>query len=517
MRRQVVAITGASGFVGRHLVERMARDCDVVAIGRSVEDGVPWRGGPAVGRRADLFSLKDAERSLQGVDVAYYLVHSMMPSARLTQASFEDMDAVLADNFGRAAAAAGVRQIIYLGGLMPDVPQLSAHLRSRAEVERLLGSGGVPVTALRAGLVVGPHGSSFRILRRLVERLPILVCPRWTRSNTQPIALDDVVALLAGCAGRTSTFGQVFDVGGPDVLTYRQMIERTAAALGLRRRIVDVPVLTPGLSTLWVSLVTSSSRELVGPLVQSLRYPMVAGDDRLMRALGIEPTGFDASVRDAVAREEGRLLASGAPDPIERREERALSVAPAGALAGVKSEPQAQRTSSAHADGPTQPSVPATSPRRTSPPADVRSIQRLPLPPGHDATDVMQRYVGWLPRFCRPWLKVTVHDGRCRFDLALVNVCLLELRYADDRSDEGRALLYITGGALAVIREGQRGRLEFRVLPDGRSVMAAIHDFTPALPWFVYRWTQAVVHLIVMKAFGRHLRRVAQRRLPPPA
>ncbi|MBM4394046.1 MAG: NAD(P)H-binding protein, partial [Deltaproteobacteria bacterium] len=188
-------MAGATGFVGRYLCALLQdRGFDVTALGRSVPDdttvdGVRWR-------RADLFSLRETERALEGIEVVYYLVHSMLPSSGLTQASFEDMDLILADNVARAAAKVGAKRIIYLGGLIPIDATLSRHLESRREVESALGTHAVPVTTVRAGLVIGPEGSSFSILERLVRRLPSMVLPRWTRERTQPIALDDVVELL---------------------------------------------------------------------------------------------------------------------------------------------------------------------------------------------------------------------------------------------------------------------------------------------------------------------------------
>src|SRR5690606_17786672 len=155
-----------------------------------------------------------------------------------TQGDFSDHDLVAADNFARAASHAGVRQIVYLGGLVPE-GDLSAHLRSRLEVEHALAQHGVPVTALRAGMVVGPGGSSTDIMLRLVRRLPAMICPSWTTTLTQPIALSDCVELLTWCLGETRTFGESFDVGGPDVLTYRDMMQRAAAALGLKRPMLE--------------------------------------------------------------------------------------------------------------------------------------------------------------------------------------------------------------------------------------------------------------------------------------
>ena len=178
MSSMTIAVAGASGFIGQALCERLALTHTVVALSRAAS---PSAGG-IERRRCDLFSLLDCERGLTGADVAVYLVHSMMPSARLTQASFADMDLILADNFARAAKRVGVKQIVYLGGVVPETGVLSPHLASRVEVERALAAHGVPVTTLRASLVIGPDGSSFRILQRLVERLPVMLLPRWTRS-----------------------------------------------------------------------------------------------------------------------------------------------------------------------------------------------------------------------------------------------------------------------------------------------------------------------------------------------
>lgn len=226
-KRPVVAVAGASGFVGTALLPVLAADFDVIALRRSPAaelPGVEWR-------QCDLFSMLQTERALEGADYAVYLVHSMLP-ARLTQARFEDMDFILADNFARSAARAGVKQILYLGGIIPDDTQLSRHLASRLEVERVLAARGVPVTSLRAGLIVGAQGSSFRIVARLVERSPLLLCPHWTRSMTQPVGLRDVVKLLRFCVGREEMYGRAFDLGGAEVMTYLDLMRRTAVRLG---------------------------------------------------------------------------------------------------------------------------------------------------------------------------------------------------------------------------------------------------------------------------------------------
>jgi len=469
-----VAVAGASGFVGRALVGEIAARHDVVALGRGGGGGSD-DGLRVTHRRCDLFSLLDAERALVGIDVAFYLVHSMMPSARLTQGGFEDMDLVCADNFARAAEKCGVRRIIYLGGIMPAGPEedLSPHLRSRLEVERTLASRSVPVTTLRAGLILGAGGSSFRMLLRLVERLPAMILPRWTASRCRPIALEDVVALLTRCLEDPTTQGRApgdprsvapptgsvaYDVGGPDVLTYREMLERTARALGRRRLFLSVPLFSPRLSLLWVSVVTGASSELVRPLVESLRHDMVGGDGlELQRRCGLPGKSFDDALGSALAAERARPPA----------------------------------------------------PNRST----VRSVQRLPLPPDMDAQGVATEYALWLPRVFRTLIRVDVDDARCcRFRLLGLRRPLLELSFSSERSAPDRQLFYITGGLLARLDGARRGRLEFRIVLEGRHVIAAIHDFVPTLPWFVYNLTQAIVHVVVMNAFGRYLAALAAER-----
>jgi uncharacterized protein YbjT (DUF2867 family) len=450
-----IAVAGATGFVGRRLLPRLAEKHAVIGLGRRTAataapgdpTGIRWR-------RCDLFSLRETEQALEGVDAAVYLVHSMQPSARLTQARFEDVDLLLADNFGRAAASQGVRRIVYLGGLVPDeAGGLSTHLASRLEVEDALGAHGVPVTAVRAGLVVGPGGSSLHILTRLVGRLPVMICPSWTANPSQPIALDDVVTILAHCVDDDETLGRVCEVGGPDVLTYRQMMRETARVLHRRRLLLPVPVFSPGLSRLWVSLVTGSPKALVAPLIQSLRHPMVARDRWLQQRMGLAGERFAPALERALAAE------------------------------GLLKEPTA------------------------------RSIQRLPLPADRDAAWVAREYLSWLPHFLRPALRVQRDGPVCNLGLRGRRRPLMQLRYEPGRSSSSRALLRVTGGDLAAPGDQsdealRPPRLEFRTTPDGAHVLAAVQDFRPRLPWWIYVWTQARLHAFVMWGFGRHLRRL---------
>ena len=199
------------------------------------------------------------------------------------------------------AANAGVQQIVYLGGLGADDPDASPHLRSRRETGERLASAGVPVTTLRAAMIVGKGSAAFETILGLVKRLPVMVTPSWVSTPTQPIALDDVARYLAVVCGNEATYGEGYDVGGPEVMTYRQMIERIAALLGRKPAIVEVPVLTPYLSSLWLNLVTPVSASVARPLVEGLRNPTIAREERIRELLPLELTPFDEAARRALA------------------------------------------------------------------------------------------------------------------------------------------------------------------------------------------------------------------------
>jgi len=462
--RPTIVIAGASGFVGRALGHALAEEYNVIGLTRGHRSRLSERSDATFHewRSCDLYSLLDAENALQGATYAVYLVHSMLPSARLTQGSFEDMDLLCADNFARAAKSAGVKQIIYLGGLLPPPEEhLSTHLASRLEVEETLASYGTPVTTLRAAMILGRRGSSFMMVVRLTERLPVMLCPRWTETHTQPIALSDMVFLLRYVIGNEACYDETYDVGGPDCMSYREMLQRTAKVLGRRVKIMRVPFFSPGFSRFWVSLITGAPKELVAPLVESLRHPMLVRDQRLHTLANSPHISFEAALQQALGTKE-------APRPTR------LPVAYQGLPSAVATRP------------------------------DVRSVQRLALPPGRDAAWVAAEYMRWLPQFFRPFLRVDVDSFQvARFRLPGVQWSLLELSFSQERSTSNRQLFYITGGLLA--RTGGRGRFEFREVLGRRYVLAAIHDFAPHLPWYVYVLTQAIVHLWVMRRFGKHL------------
>jgi uncharacterized protein YbjT (DUF2867 family) len=284
-----IAVFGATGMIGRALLPLLA-DHEIVAVSRSPResaDGVEWVQGDAV-------TGAGVEAALDGTDVAYHLVHS------LGTRDFERQDRLAATNVSRCAAAAGVKQIVYLGGLGGDDRAASAHLRSRRETGERLAADGVPVTTLRAAIVIGKGSAAFETILGLVKRLPVMVTPSWVSTPTQPIALSDIAGYLAGVAGRPEALGAAFDAGGPEVMTYRQMIERIAALLHRRPLIVEVPVLTPSLSALWLELVTPVRSAVARPLVDGLRNPTIAREERLRELVPLDLTPFEAAARRAL-------------------------------------------------------------------------------------------------------------------------------------------------------------------------------------------------------------------------
>ena len=288
-----VLVTGATGFVGRRLVPALLdAGHDVRAMTRRPEsyDGP----GEAVG--GDVTDAGSLGPALDGADVAIYLVHS------LDDPDFDRKDADAARAFSAAAAAAGVRQIVYLGGLGDDDRHLSAHLRSRREVEGLLGQDGVPVTVLRAAIVVGHGGISWEITRQLVKNLPAMVVPRWVSTRTQPIALDDVVRYLAGVVDHPDAIGRVLEIGGTEQLTYLEMMRVAAEEMGGRTiPIVVVPLLTPRLSSYWLALVTDVDATTGRNLIDSMSTEVVVRDTSIRDVVPGEPLSYDESVRRAFA------------------------------------------------------------------------------------------------------------------------------------------------------------------------------------------------------------------------
>ena len=299
-------VTGATGYIGGRLVPALLEAgfrvrCMSRSPGRLRDH--PWAARVETAA-ADAADRQAVRRALAGTEIAYYLVHALGTGRR-----FEETDRAAARSFAAAAADAGVRRVIYLGGLAPSgerVEELSPHLRSRGEVGRILLDAEVPAAVLRAAVILGAGSASFEMLRYLTERLPVMVTPRWVHSRIQPIAVQDVLRYLAGCASLPDGVNRSFDIGGPDVLSYHDMMTRYARVAGLPPRVVvPVPLLTPRLSSLWVGLVTPIPGSLARPLVESLRHDVVCGEHEIAQYVPDPPgglVGFERAVELALTR-----------------------------------------------------------------------------------------------------------------------------------------------------------------------------------------------------------------------
>jgi len=451
-----VAIAGASGFVGKNLISSLKANHSIRALGRSK----PAVSDPIVEWKAtELFSASSTIEALKGVEVAIYLVHSMMPSSKLFQGNFHDTDLLLADNFANACKENGVRQIIYLGGLVPE-GYISPHLQSRKEVESVLQSSGVPVTVLRAGMIVGPGGSSFEILRSLVRKLPLMVLPKWTQSDTQAIFIDDVVSVISHSIQNTEFFNKTIDVVNGENLTYEQILKKTATVLKLKRLMFPVPIASTGFSKLWVQIFGNSTYELVSPLIDSLLCDLPQLQTPSEIASQIRYPKFEGMIEETLKRD------IGAP-------------------------PKRPKRRMTHQDS-------------------VRSIQRLPAV-SQNCHWIAMEYMRWLPTFFPAILKVNTVSETQRIEIALTffRKPLLSLQYVRGALAESRDKFHIVGGLLT--KTSTTGWLEFRQVDHKKYTLAAIHEFIPRLPWMIYIWTQAPLHRFVMRAFGRHLKLTSEK------
>jgi hypothetical protein len=345
-----------------------------------------------------------------------------------------------------------------MGGILPKEvleEKMSIHLRSRLEVEKTLGNRAPELTALRAGIIVGPGGSSFDMIRNLVRKLPVLICPAWTNSKTQPISLQDTLTVMDACLGNERVYGKSFEIGSPQVMTYKEMLIQTAEVMGKKRWIFSVPLLSIGFSKLWVSYFGNSPTKLVYPLVESLKHTLTVSEDLKFTGKEIDYLSYKESVALAL-------------DPSNK-----VSKSPT-----FKRENAVKNT--------------------------VRSIQRLPNVRQKSSLWVANRYKLWLPIYFRFLIKAKENEnGDLGFYLLNSSKPMLQLTWIPDRSDVERQLFYITGGWL--VKRFDSGWLEFREVLDGKYILSAIHEFVPRLPWLLYLNTQARLHLFVMNSFKKYL------------
>ena len=299
-----MAVAGATGFVGTAIIDSLLNDYQVRGLTRSVgkisqaakDDPVEWI-------YCDVHSSDSVNQALEGVYCLIYLIHSMMPSSRLTQASFQDLDVLIADQFAKSASVNGVKQIIYISGLMPsdyEESQTSTHLESRYEVEQILENSTASLTTLRCGVIVGPGGSSLKILINLVRRIPLMGLPAWTASMTQPIDINDVERALLMCLKNPEQYEGSFDIGGPDVMTYREMMQTTARTMNRKRIMFSVPIIPISFSKRWVSTFSGVSIDLVGPLVDSLKHDLTVHPNTLQTKLIDRCESFEKSLKNSM-------------------------------------------------------------------------------------------------------------------------------------------------------------------------------------------------------------------------
>ncbi len=303
----VVLVLGATGFIGRRLVPELrangirvrmlVRDPDKVADLVNGDSGVT-----AV--RGDLLTGEGLSEALPGIRSAYYLVHSMGGRSIFQNREYADKDRKAAETFIKAADMSGLGRVIYLGALGEKGEDLSEHLQSRADIAHILSSGKAAATILRAAIIIGAGGASFEMLRYLVERLPVMACPKWIDTRIEPIALRDVIRYLVGCLFHDETAGQSFDIGGSEILTYREMMQQYAEARGLARRLIfRIPLLTPLISAYWVDLVTPIPSGVAHPLIDGLRNEVICRDRRIESIIPIDKTPYKEAVRIAFSEE----------------------------------------------------------------------------------------------------------------------------------------------------------------------------------------------------------------------
>ena len=299
-----ILVTGSSGFIGKKLLKKLTDSgFTVTAMSRS-----KYPDTENVKRvQADAFDVNSLIAATEGIETAYYLLHSMEGSKK-DWAEFANREKQQAQNFLKAATDSGVKRIIYLGGLVNEGLELSKHMKSRHDVGKILASGNIPVTEIRASVIVGAEGGSYAMLRYLVERLPLMVCPKWVKSQTQPIAVDNVVEYLIGSMKNPETTGKILEIGGPDVMTYEQLMRLYSSILNRNLNVIQIPFLTPRLSSYWIDLVTPVKASLARPLVDSLVHDSVVKDDSAQKLIPVQLAHMTQAIQ--TAREEAKTFNS---------------------------------------------------------------------------------------------------------------------------------------------------------------------------------------------------------------
>ena len=461
--RPKVAVAGAGGSIGAVVCRHLAGEYDIVALVGARERVPETESNPYISwRYCELFSRKQVAEAIAGCDYIVYLVHTRLPTARLDQAESENMDLLIADNVARAASQKGIKQIIYLGGLDPE--GASGFPGSRNEVIEALSIYSTPLTVIRAGLIVAPGSHAVRLLVNLATRFPIVLIPRWADNRRQPIAVVDVARAIHNCLGNHETIGKDYEIGGPLILTFRELLKRVSVALTRKQIVISVSYFPKSLYAWYLRLLDRHAhRDLIKIFVEGLGHDLIPGDNPLQQLVAAKSV-LPREMIDPYFKKYGQIP----PNPRQPFFKQYL--------AGLRSK------------------------------SNVRSIQRIVLKPGHDATWVADTFFQWLPHFARPFVLCEVDDdGTCRIFFRFPRLHFITLSFQQNHSSADRRMYFITGGLLARGHGGLTPRFEFRDVLQGRYTIAAIHDFRPQLPWVFYVLTQAVIHLIAMRTFQKNM------------
>lgn len=464
--RSRIAIVGAAGSIAESLSRELSKEYEVLAV-TGIEARA--RAGDPEGRvhwqYCDLFSLTQMKRILAGSRYAIFMAHSGLPNSRFHQANCGDMDLLMAENFARAADAGSVEHIYCLRSLLPTGGTVYEAQIRHHQIGDILGASKTPATVICSGLVVDPGSAIVRLVMNLVRRSHFLPVPRWGLHAMQPIAVDDLVRAFLHCLRQPSQFVGKFEIGGPDKIHWQEFLEETARLLGVTPRFFRTNRISPAMYARWLRQKRPGAHpEALQLFVENLQFDTVARDNRLQRTLqpDLQPA-LDVITR---GRETGEV----------RQTVRFRS-----------------RLRSSHD-------------QQLKDANTVRSIQRVKLPPGRDATWLSRRYFTWLSAFLKPLVRCRQQgDSSYCMRVTGLGACLLRLEFSPERSSDERLVYTITDGLLASSTRNRHGRMEFRSIMNGDYAIIAIHEFAPALPWHLYLTTQAAIHHFVMSAFQRYL------------
>lgn len=442
-----VTIAGASGFVGRNLIKSLFETFKIKGLSRSKKadtTNTTWA-------KADLFSFQSIDKALQDTDVAIYLVHSMMPSSRLFQGSFQDTDLLLADNFAKACVKNNVKQIIYLGGLVP-ISGTSKHLESRQEVEEVLKLTKIPVTILRAGMIVGDGGSSFEMLRNLVFNVPIMLLPKWSNNDTQALYIDDLAAAIKKSIGNSDFYNKTINAVNGEKITYKELTLQTINYFSPNRITINLPTNSTSILKLGVKVLSQADYELVSPLIDSLTCKMPSPKTPGILKDVIKYKSYKEMLSNFTKQKTKRVIKNKKPSK-----------------------------------------------------NNVRSIQRLLNPHLFSEDQISQKYFYWLPKYFGFFIRAESADNIINFKIIGLSKPLLILEKIKDNGQLSRVKFHIIGGLLTKSKD--TGWLEFRLVAGGKHTLASINEFVPSLPWYLYKYTQALFHVKVMNAFSGYLQK----------